>query len=143
MLLLKLDIYHLSSMLSQIPSHVTPLLTIFDFDPEEVARQMTIIDFSLFAKIKPSELLNQVGTLPSKYVLLIWDCSFWEVLTHSLNVFFFLFVGVAEDQVQASGTEHPASGGSHEQPHLVGGHHHIITEGEHTELVAGWMLFLC
>ncbi|XP_064383914.1 uncharacterized protein LOC135332919 isoform X2 [Halichondria panicea] len=37
----------------------TGLLTIFDFDPEEVARQMTIIDFTLFAKIKPCELLNQ------------------------------------------------------------------------------------
>ena len=46
--------------LFQIPSNPSPLLTIFDFDPEEVARQMTIIDFSLFAKIKPAELLNQV-----------------------------------------------------------------------------------
>lgn len=44
----------------QIPSNPSPLLTIFDFDPEEVARQMTIIDFTLFAKIKPAELLNQV-----------------------------------------------------------------------------------
>lgn len=45
---------------TQIPSNPSPLLTIFDFDPEEVARQMTVIDFSLFAKIKPAELLNQV-----------------------------------------------------------------------------------
>ena len=45
---------------AQIPSNPSALLTIFDFDPEEVARQMTIIDFSLFAKIKPAELLNQV-----------------------------------------------------------------------------------
>ena len=45
---------------TQFPPNTTGLLTIFDFDPEEVARQMTIIDFSLFAKIKPAELLNQV-----------------------------------------------------------------------------------
>ena len=45
----------------QFPSNSTGLLTIFDFDPEEVARQLTLIDFSLFAKIKPAELLNQVS----------------------------------------------------------------------------------
>ena len=38
----------------------SPILSVFDFDPEEIARQLTIIDFSLFAKIKPAELLNQV-----------------------------------------------------------------------------------
>ena len=52
------DIIMTSSL--QLPAHITSLLTIFDFDPEEVARQMTIIDFSLFDKIKPAELLNQV-----------------------------------------------------------------------------------
>lgn len=35
------------------------MLSVFDFDPEEIARQLTLIDYSLFAKIKPAELLNQ------------------------------------------------------------------------------------
>ena len=39
------------------------MLSVFDFDPEEIARQLTLIDFSLFAKIKPAELLNQVKRL--------------------------------------------------------------------------------
>lgn len=43
----------------KFPANPSPVLSIFDFDPEEIARQLTIIDFSLFAKIKPAELLNQ------------------------------------------------------------------------------------
>jgi len=42
---------------------------------------------------------------------------------------------VAEAQVQASGTEHLASGGSHEQPHLVGRNHHIVTEGTYMHVL--------
>lgn len=45
----------------QLPSSSSSVLSIFDFDPEEIARQMTIIDFSLFEKIRPCELLNQVS----------------------------------------------------------------------------------
>lgn len=48
--------------LLQIPTNSTSVLTLFDFDPEEVARQLTIIDFSLFVKIKPMELMNQVNS---------------------------------------------------------------------------------
>ena len=44
----------------QFPDTPSSILSVFDFDPEEIARQMTIIDFSLFAMVKPSELLNQV-----------------------------------------------------------------------------------
>ena len=44
----------------KLPVTSSPILSVFDFDPEEIARQLTIIDFSLFAKIKPAELLNQV-----------------------------------------------------------------------------------
>ena len=46
--------------LLQFPSSLSSVLSLFDFDPEEIARQLTIIDFRLFAKIKPAELLNQV-----------------------------------------------------------------------------------
>ena len=45
----------------QIPPNSSSVLTLFDFDPEEIARQLTIIDFSLFVKIKPMELMNQVS----------------------------------------------------------------------------------
>lgn len=45
----------------QIPANSSSVLTLFDFDPEEIARQLTIIDFSLFVKIKPMELMNQVN----------------------------------------------------------------------------------
>ena len=47
--------------ISQFPDTPSAVLSVFDFDPEEIARQMTIIDFSLFARVKPSELLNQVS----------------------------------------------------------------------------------
>lgn len=53
----------LSLSLSQFPANPGPVLSVFDFDPEEIARQLTLIDFSLFAKIKPAELLNQVKRL--------------------------------------------------------------------------------
>lgn len=45
---------------------VSSLLTVFDFDPQEIARQLTLIDFSLFTKIKPEDLLNQAWQ-KSKY----------------------------------------------------------------------------
>ena len=32
-----------------------------ELDPEEVARQLTLIDFEIYSKIKPFELLNQVN----------------------------------------------------------------------------------
>ena len=42
------------------PRKTGSVLSLFDFDPEEIARQLTIIDYSLFMKIKPSEWMNQV-----------------------------------------------------------------------------------
>ena len=42
------------------PRKTGTVLSLFDFDPEEIARQMTVIDFSLFLKIRPTELMNQV-----------------------------------------------------------------------------------
>jgi hypothetical protein len=48
----------------KFPDTPSSVLSVFDFDPEEIARQMTIIDFSLFAMIKPSELLNQAWQKP-------------------------------------------------------------------------------
>ena len=55
--------------LLQFPSSLSSVLSLFDFDPEEIARQLTIIDFRLFAKIKPAELLNQVRS-----------CTVWRKL---------------------------------------------------------------
>lgn len=67
---------------------------------------MTIIDFSLFAKIKPAELLNQVrlgmGTrleLAIDYLFCFWR----DVL-----------LGLAEDQVQTQSSQYSASGGEDE-----------------------------
>ncbi|XP_019851329.1 PREDICTED: uncharacterized protein LOC100638387 isoform X1 [Amphimedon queenslandica] len=48
----------------KFPANPGPVLSVFDFDPEEIARQLTLIDFSLFAKIKPAELLNQAWQKP-------------------------------------------------------------------------------
>ena len=42
------------------PRKTGTVLSLFDFDPEEIARQMTVTDFALFAKIRPTELMNQV-----------------------------------------------------------------------------------
>ena len=44
---------------TQLPLNPSPVLSVFDFDPEEIARQLTLIDCALFSKIKPAELLNQ------------------------------------------------------------------------------------
>ena len=100
----------------QFPDTPSSVLSVFDFDPEEIARQMTIIDFSLFARIKPAELLNQV-----LYVEYIMNTS-------SL-IYILIGPGLAETQVQASSSEHPAISGAYEQPHTMGGHYHPLTEG--------------
>ncbi|KAJ3430981.1 guanine nucleotide exchange factor [Anaeramoeba flamelloides] len=43
----------------KIPKNIfSKQLTLFDIDPEEIARQMSILDFKDFSKIKPVELLN-------------------------------------------------------------------------------------
>ncbi|XP_019852599.1 PREDICTED: ras guanine nucleotide exchange factor K-like isoform X1 [Amphimedon queenslandica] len=49
---------------AKLPANPGSVLSVFDFDPEEIARQLTLIDFSLFAKIKPAELLNQAWQKP-------------------------------------------------------------------------------
>nr|WEL12724.1 ras guanine nucleotide exchange factor K-like [Halisarca dujardinii] len=48
------------------PRKTGTLLSLFDFDPEEIARQMTVIDFSLFTKIRPTELMNQNWSKPKR-----------------------------------------------------------------------------
>ncbi|EGC33639.1 hypothetical protein DICPUDRAFT_48828 [Dictyostelium purpureum] len=39
--------------------------TLFDFDDEEIARQLTLYDFQLYSSIKPTEFLNQAWNKPS------------------------------------------------------------------------------
>ena len=99
----------------QFPDTPSAVLSVFDFDPEEIARQMTLIDFSLFARIKPSELLNQVPHPPH---------------TLSTEAHPPSSEGVAEAKVQGPGPEPAATGGAHEQPDSVGGHHHPLSEGQ-------------
>lgn len=44
----------------QIPKNIfSPTLSLDDIDEEEIARQITIIDYNLYEKIKPSELLSK------------------------------------------------------------------------------------
>ncbi|KAJ3435491.1 ras guanine nucleotide exchange factor i-related [Anaeramoeba flamelloides] len=43
----------------KVPKNIfSELLTLFDIDEEEIARQISIIDFDIFSKIRPAELLN-------------------------------------------------------------------------------------
>jgi hypothetical protein len=42
----------------------SPTLSLFDIDDIEIARQFTIMEYELFTKIKPYELLNQSWTKP-------------------------------------------------------------------------------
>ncbi|PRP83686.1 hypothetical protein PROFUN_03841 [Planoprotostelium fungivorum] len=42
----------------------SPALTIWDCDDEEIARQLSIIEFNIFSSIQASELMNQAWTKP-------------------------------------------------------------------------------
>ncbi|KAJ6241713.1 ras guanine nucleotide exchange factor i-related [Anaeramoeba flamelloides] len=43
----------------KVPKNIfSKSLTLFDIDEEEIARQISIIDFGIFSKIRPAELLN-------------------------------------------------------------------------------------
>jgi hypothetical protein len=48
----------------RLPERVGNVISLFDFHPEEIARQMTLVDFKMFSAIKPSELLNQAWCRP-------------------------------------------------------------------------------
>lgn len=49
-----------------IPMNLKTTMSILDLHPEEIARQMTIIDSNLFRNIKPQEFLNLGWTKPDK-----------------------------------------------------------------------------
>ncbi|KAJ6249910.1 ras guanine nucleotide exchange factor i-related [Anaeramoeba flamelloides] len=42
----------------------SPKLNLFDVDPEEIARQITLIEYNIYEKIKPSELLKLAWSSP-------------------------------------------------------------------------------
>jgi hypothetical protein len=44
---------------AKIPKNIQGNLTFADCDPEELARQLTLIDFKLYDSILPIELMNQ------------------------------------------------------------------------------------
>eukprot|EP00118_Oscarella_pearsei_P003292 m.13785 g.13785 ORF g.13785 m.13785 type:complete len:1275 (+) comp25228_c0_seq1:253-4077(+) len=48
----------------RLPAHVSHVMSLFNFHAEEIARQITLIDFKMFSAIKPSELLNQSWCRP-------------------------------------------------------------------------------
>jgi len=49
----------------KVPKDIfSPTLSLYSVDPEEVARQLALMDFEVFASIKPSELLNQCWNKP-------------------------------------------------------------------------------
>ena len=51
-------------LLFQLPPNLSPNATLFDHGPAEIARQLTMLDFKLFEKIKPLELVNQAWVKP-------------------------------------------------------------------------------
>ncbi|KJE88700.1 hypothetical protein CAOG_000298 [Capsaspora owczarzaki ATCC 30864] len=51
----------------KVPKNMNENLNLIDFDPEEIARQLTLIDFRLFASIKPAELLGQAWNKESHH----------------------------------------------------------------------------
>ena len=61
-----------------------------------------------------------------------------NIVRTSVMTFFLLFlfcvVGVAEGQVQTSSAEYIETCGQDEQPYLVGGYHHPVTEGKDSSL---------
>ena len=48
----------------KLPPNLPASATLFDHGPPEIARQLTLLDFELFAKIKPLELVNQAWVKP-------------------------------------------------------------------------------
>jgi hypothetical protein len=49
----------------KVPKNIfSPYLAVLDVDDEEIARQITLIDYEVFSSIKPSELLNQCWNKP-------------------------------------------------------------------------------
>ncbi|KAJ6227905.1 ras guanine nucleotide exchange factor i-related [Anaeramoeba flamelloides] len=49
----------------KLPKNVfSPKLSLFDVDEEEIARQLTLIEFKIYSKIKPSELLKLAWSKP-------------------------------------------------------------------------------
>eukprot|EP01114_Cavostelium_apophysatum_P014905 TRINITY_DN3971_c0_g1_i2.p1 TRINITY_DN3971_c0_g1~~TRINITY_DN3971_c0_g1_i2.p1 ORF type:complete len:622 (-),score=142.26 TRINITY_DN3971_c0_g1_i2:1171-3003(-) len=50
---------------AKVPRNIhSPNMNFFDVDDEEIARQITLLDFNMFARITPSELLNQSWSKP-------------------------------------------------------------------------------
>ncbi|KAJ6248271.1 ras guanine nucleotide exchange factor i-related [Anaeramoeba flamelloides] len=50
---------------AKLPKNIfSPKLSLFDVDPEEIARQITLIDFSLYKKIKAPEMMNLAWLKP-------------------------------------------------------------------------------
>ncbi|KAJ5077753.1 ras guanine nucleotide exchange factor i-related [Anaeramoeba ignava] len=49
----------------KVPKNIfSPKLSIFDIDEEELARQQTLIEFRIYSKIQPTELLNLAWSKP-------------------------------------------------------------------------------
>eukprot|EP01133_Synstelium_polycarpum_P000183 gene183-221_t len=58
-------IFAMSAPEPKVPKNIwSQSLNIFDVDEEEIARQLTLIDFEVFSNIKSSELLNQAWSKP-------------------------------------------------------------------------------
>lgn len=56
---------------ADLPADVA--MSIFDYDEEEVARQLTICEFLLYREIKSSELLNQAHHHP--FICCVHPCE--------------------------------------------------------------------
>ncbi|KAJ3443426.1 ras guanine nucleotide exchange factor i-related [Anaeramoeba flamelloides] len=78
-----------------VPKNIfSPTLTLDSIDEEEVARQLTLIDFEMYSKIKPSELLNLAWSKPKfkhratnvlKMIEKFNEISLWVAHTILLN----------------------------------------------------------
>ncbi|ANB15313.1 Ras family guanine nucleotide exchange factor CDC25 [Sugiyamaella lignohabitans] len=77
--------YHMNG--SMATNNGTHFVTILDFDPADIANQLTIMDSSVFCKVKPEELLDQNFTKKKRELGLSPNVSKMTAMSNQLSAF--------------------------------------------------------